>query len=76
MKLDHVKMTMPTGQEAAARAFFIGIFNMQELPKPTHLVDRGGCWFKNGSVVLHIGAEDPFGNRIEILRDGDDFSQR
>ena len=116
-------MTMPTGQEATARAFFIGIFDMEELSKPAHLKDRGGCWLKNGPMNLHIGTEhpfipqkkahpafivndileierrlreqgfpikwdqtftdrqrfyteDPFGNRIEILRDGDGFSQK
>lgn len=58
--LDHVQMTMPAGQEDAARAFFIGLLGFTEVEKPASLQGRGGAWFTAGSVNLHVGVEDPF----------------
>lgn len=123
MKLDHIQLAMPKGAEEKARSFFSGILGMVEEEKPYPLSERGGCWFRKGSVILHVGVEqefspqkkahpafvvsnlkelerklkergfeviwdealpnrtrfystDPFGNRIEFLRDGDGFSQK
>ncbi|MCH2156261.1 MAG: hypothetical protein MK080_09685 [Opitutales bacterium] len=123
MKLDHLQLAMPAGEEEKARRFFAGVFGMSEQQKPEPLASRGGCWFRKGSVILHIGVdtpfvpqqkahpafivedldsieralkerghrvvwddslpnrkrfytEDPFGNRIEILQEGDGFSQK
>jgi hypothetical protein len=33
---------------------------MTPLPKPPHLVARGGCWFACGDFQLHVGVEAPF----------------
>jgi len=121
-RLDHVLLAMPVGEEAKARSFFAGLLEMQEEKKPETLAGRGGCWFRRGAVVVHLGVEkdfapqrkahpafcvrdvdliaqrlkesgfpviwdeavlprrrfytaDPFGNRIELMRDGDGFSQ-
>jgi hypothetical protein len=96
---------------------------MTEEEKPQPLRSRGGCWFRAGGSVVHLGVErafqaqrkahpafvvadiaafadlltragyvvtwdaslpdrqrfytsDPFGNRIELIRDGDGFTQR
>jgi catechol 2,3-dioxygenase-like lactoylglutathione lyase family enzyme len=123
MKLDHIQLAMPKGGEAKASAFFSGILGMVEEEKPCPLSKRGGCWFRKGSVILHVGVDqdfrpqkkahpafvvadliaieaklkgndheairdealpdrdrfytsDPFGNRIEFLKDGDGFSQK
>ena len=117
-RIDHVQLAMPVGGEDTARAFFVGVLGMVELPKPMPLAARGGCWFRGGAVELHLGAErdfraakkahpalrvidydalvarlraagvavrdddelagvrrsfidDPFGNRIELIADGD-----
>ena len=122
-RLDHVQLAMPPGEEAKARAFFVGMLGMTEEEKPEPLASRGGCWFRGGSVILHLGVEkeftpqkkahpaftvsdiersaarlkesgypvswdealpgrrrlytaDPFGNRIELIRDGDGFGQK
>ncbi|MDB6127712.1 MAG: glyoxalase [Verrucomicrobia bacterium] len=121
--LDHVHLSMPRGNEAKARSYFGGVLGMEEQPKPDPLALRGGCWFRSGSVIVHVGVEeefippqkahsafcvadldlvatrlqesgavvtwdqtlpnrrrfhttDPFGNRLEFLRDGDGFSQK
>jgi catechol 2,3-dioxygenase-like lactoylglutathione lyase family enzyme len=122
-RLDHVQLAMPNGEEAKARAFFGSLLKMNEEEKPELLASRGGCWFRSGSVLLHLGVEkdfipqkkahpaysvrdidlaakqlmasgypviwddalpsrrrfytaDPFGNRIELMRDGDGFGQK
>ena len=51
---------MPRGEEDKARAFYIGVLGLPEVPKPEDLAKRGGCWFENGTVKLHIGVEDDF----------------
>ncbi len=58
--LDHVQLAMPAGREADARAFYCGVLGFVERPKPPELAARGGAWFANGTVVLHLGVETPF----------------
>jgi len=60
MKLDHVQLAMPVGNEAKAKAFFSDLLGMQELEKPEPLASRGGCWFALGKAHLHLGVETPF----------------
>ncbi len=123
MKLDHIQIAMPSGGEDDARSFFSGLLGMVEEDKPYPLSTRGGCWFRKGSVIIHVGVDkdfvpqkkghpgfifpdlkelerklkkegydviwdnaladrtrfysnDPFGNRIEFMQDGDGFSQK
>jgi catechol 2,3-dioxygenase-like lactoylglutathione lyase family enzyme len=61
--LDHVQVAMPPGEEASARAFYVGVLGMSELTKPDRLAKRGGAWFAGGdggSVQLHLGVEQGF----------------
>ncbi len=30
------------------------------MAKPAPLAERGGCWFKSGSVQIHVGVEEDF----------------
>ena len=60
LDIDHVQLAMPPGAEDAARAFYSGVLGMDEIPKPTDLAKRGGCWFQSGSVQVHLGVEDDF----------------
>jgi catechol 2,3-dioxygenase-like lactoylglutathione lyase family enzyme len=57
---DHVQVAIPRGGEPAAREFYGGLLAMTELPKPAALAARGGCWFRSGAAVLHLGVEEPF----------------
>lgn len=122
-RLDHVQLAMPPGGEEQARAFFRDLLGMTEETKPEPLASRGGCWFRSGGAILHLGVEvgavgqkkahpafcvrelaqaaerltaagfpvipdealpgrrrlytsDPFGNRIELIQDGDGLGQR
>lgn len=58
--LDHVQVAIPRDSEDTARAFYGGVLGMSEEPKPEALAVRGGCWFRSGSAVLHLGVEEPF----------------
>jgi catechol 2,3-dioxygenase-like lactoylglutathione lyase family enzyme len=56
--LDHAQITVPTGQEEAARRFYCDVLMMTEVPKPPSLQGRGGLWLKAGTLQLHVGVED------------------
>jgi catechol 2,3-dioxygenase-like lactoylglutathione lyase family enzyme len=58
--IDHVQLAMPRGQEARARGFYAGVLGLREVPKPPHLVNRGGLWFENEAVRIHLGVDVDF----------------
>ncbi len=60
LRIDHVQVAAPAGQEAAAIAFYAGILGMKTIEKPQTLKERGGVWFEFGTHQLHVGVEDPF----------------
>lgn len=51
---------MPAGGEDRARAFYAGALGLTETPKPSHLAQRGGVWFRSGGVVVHLGVDPDF----------------
>ena len=58
--LHHVQLAMPAGGEDAARRFYGGLLGLAEVPKPAALAKRGGCWFEDGDVRIHMGVEQDF----------------
>lgn len=58
--LDHAQVAIPEDGEAAARAFYLGVLGMAELPKPDALAGRGGFWADTGGVPLHVGVDPDF----------------
>ena len=60
LELDHLQLSAPDGCEAAARAFYGDLLGLAEVAKPPALAERGGCWFSNGSLAVHIGVEGDF----------------
>ncbi len=60
MRFHHVQLAMPRGREDEARAFYERVLGLEEVPKPSVLTARGGCWFREGAVELHLGVEEPF----------------
>jgi catechol 2,3-dioxygenase-like lactoylglutathione lyase family enzyme len=58
--VDHVQLAMPAGGEAEATAFYEGLLGITRVPKPPHLERRGGCWFEDGAVKVHLGVEADF----------------
>ena len=58
--MDHVQLAMPEGGEDVARRFYGELLGLPETPKPAVLAVRGGCWFEDGDVRIHLGVEADF----------------
>ena len=58
--IDHVQLAMPAGEEEKARAFYNQVLGIEEVPKPPHLAVRGGVWFEQGNLKIHLGVEKDF----------------
>jgi catechol 2,3-dioxygenase-like lactoylglutathione lyase family enzyme len=58
--LDHVQLAMPAGGEARADAFYCGVLGFSVIPKPEPLASRGGRWYGQGTVQVHLGIEEDF----------------
>lgn len=41
-------------------AFYEGLLGIDRVPKPPHLAPRGGCWFENDKVKIHLGVDADF----------------
>jgi len=59
-RLDHILLAMPVGRESDARDFYHGILGIPETIKPAGLAARGGCWFEDGELKIHLGVEKNF----------------
>lgn len=60
VRLDHVQLAMPAGLESEAVAFYEGVLGIPQVPKPDHLAVRGGCWFEDGDLKVHLGVDASF----------------
>ncbi|HEX3695805.1 MAG TPA: VOC family protein [Polyangia bacterium] len=58
--IDHVQLAMPVGGEAEARAFYAGLLGLTGAPRPPELARRGGAWFENQHVKIHVGVDPDF----------------
>jgi len=59
-RLHHVQLAMPAGGEQKARLFYSDLLGIAEREKPEELKNRGGCWFENSSLRVHLGVEENF----------------
>jgi len=60
MKLDHIQLAMPKGGEERARCYFVDTLGFLEEAKPEPLRARGGCWFRKGEAIVHMGIDPEF----------------
>jgi catechol 2,3-dioxygenase-like lactoylglutathione lyase family enzyme len=51
---------MPAGGEDEAIAFYEGLLGIPHVAKPPRLAARGGCWFEDGALKVHLGVEAEF----------------
>jgi catechol 2,3-dioxygenase-like lactoylglutathione lyase family enzyme len=58
--LHHVQVSCPPGGEDAARAFYGAVLGLTETGKPPVLAGRGGVWFRDPGVEVHVGVEKDF----------------
>jgi len=56
--IHHVQITIPVGQEVAARQFYCELLGLPEIPRPESIQAHGGFWVQAGDRSLHIGTED------------------
>jgi catechol 2,3-dioxygenase-like lactoylglutathione lyase family enzyme len=59
-RIDHVQLAMPAGKEGKARKFYSGLLGIPEVPKPQILAARGGVWFENNNIRVHLGVDPNF----------------
>ena len=57
---EHVLLVIPDGEERRAREFYVDVLGFTEIERPESLGGRGGGWFRNGAVHLHLGVEREF----------------
>ena len=60
LRIDHVQLAMPKGEEDAARRFYAGLLGIPEAGKPPELKERGGIWFEDGDLRVHLGVDLEF----------------
>lgn len=53
-RLDHVLITVPEGQRAAAQEFYKTVLGLKEIPGQH---PKGAIWFNIGDIELHITEE-------------------
>lgn len=58
--LDHIQIAMPVGEEALARSYYGELLGLIEVDKPINLAGRGGLWFENGDLKVHLGVDAQF----------------
>ncbi len=56
-RLHHAQITIPTGAEDEARAFYCTLLGLDEVEKPASLQGRGGFWLTVGDQQVHVGTE-------------------
>jgi catechol 2,3-dioxygenase-like lactoylglutathione lyase family enzyme len=60
LRIEHVQLAMPAGEEDAARAFYVHVLGLEEVAKPPVLAGRGGAWFTGGAAHIHLGVDPDF----------------
>jgi catechol 2,3-dioxygenase-like lactoylglutathione lyase family enzyme len=58
--IDHVQLAIPAGGEELAREFYGKLLGLTEVNKPENLQSRGGVWFANGGLKIHLGVDKEF----------------
>lgn len=62
MRLHHVSLPIPPGQEATARQFYGVVLGLTEVAPPASLDGLQELWFRlDGDTELHLFAEMPMG---------------
>jgi catechol 2,3-dioxygenase-like lactoylglutathione lyase family enzyme len=81
VRLHHVQVSCPPGGEGGARRFYGDGLGIPEVEKPPVLAARGGCWFRDEGVEVHVGVEQEFrpagkAHPAFVVDDIDDVAKR
>ncbi len=58
--LHHVQLAMPPDEEDSAVKFYGDVLGLTRVEKPSELSPRGGVWFRDGTLEVHLGVEETF----------------
>ena len=58
LRLNHVQLTYPPGEEQRAEAFYGAVLGLRRLEKPASLT-HAGFWFGAGEAQIHLRPEEP-----------------
>ncbi|KJY81006.1 VOC family protein [Vibrio nigripulchritudo] len=56
--VNHVQITIPSGAQSEAKAFYCDVLGLIELAKPDSLKGNGSFWLLLGEVSIHFAVED------------------
>ena len=60
MRIHHVQVSCPPGDEDRGRDFYVDGLGFVEIEKPAELAARGGAWFRHDDgAEIHLGIEEP-----------------
>ncbi len=60
LSIDHIQIAMPEGKENLAREFYGEFLGLLEVEKPKSLTNRGGLWFEENDLKIHLGVDPEF----------------
>lgn len=60
-RIQHVSIPRPPDSDAATRAFYGDLLELQEVPPPKALDGLGLIWYDLGGIELHCFTEEPSG---------------
>jgi len=52
--IDHLQIEVPMGSEAAARAFYVDLLGLEEIPRPPAGAGRSFLWVRLGDQQIHF----------------------
>ncbi|MFY9607500.1 MAG: VOC family protein [Blastocatellia bacterium] len=58
IEINHIQITVPVAAEEASKRFYRDVLGLEEIPKPGNSKGRGGAWFRQGSVQVHLSVEE------------------
>jgi catechol 2,3-dioxygenase-like lactoylglutathione lyase family enzyme len=57
IEINHIQITVPPSAEEASKHFYRDLLGLEEIPKPGGSA-RGGAWFRQGPVEIHLSLEE------------------
>lgn len=58
IRVHHANISIPSGKEGEARAFYVDLLGLEEIEKPDALKANGGFWLRLDNLDVHIGTQD------------------
>lgn len=58
MRIHHVQLMIPRGEEARALDFYATLLGLTRIPKPADMPNPDGIWFSLGDSEFHLGVQD------------------